>query len=145
MDKHKKFHIGVKALIVNEGKILLFQINPEHVNDKARGAYWDIPGGRIEANDTALETLKRELQEEAGISDFSNPEFFHASIANIEIPTSEGVVGLALFIYKVRINPDQPITISSEHINYEWFEFNKAAELLSVKYPPDFTDKIKNL
>jgi len=54
-------HLGVYALIINNGKILLVK--------KARGAYkgkYDLPGGSIEHGEKPVETLKRELMEETG-------------------------------------------------------------------------------
>lgn len=143
MDKHKKFHIGIKALITNsEGKILLLQVNVDKLKNKDLGAYWDIPGGRIEQSGNVEETLKRETFEETGIKEIVDFSFFHASIANIEIPTEDGAVGLALFIYKVKVKDEVEITISNEHVKYEWFAQKDAAELLTIKYPHDFTSRL---
>lgn len=143
MDKHKKFHVGVKALIINsEGKILLLQVNVDKLKNKDLGAYWDIPGGRIEQRGDVEETLKREMFEETGVQEVEVFSFFHASIANIEIPTEDGIVGLALFIYKVKVKDEIEIKISDEHIKYKWFTPKDAAELLKVKYPNDFTDRL---
>ncbi len=143
MDKHKKFHIGIKTLITNtEGKILLLQVNVEKLKYKDLGAYWDIPGGRIEQGGGVETTLKREIQEETGVDEIEDYFFFHASIANIEIPTEDGMVGLALFIYKVKVKEEVRIIISDEHIKYEWFTPKDAAELLKIKYPNDFTNRL---
>lgn len=143
MDKHKKFHIGIKALIINtEGKILLLQVNVDKLKNKNLGAYWDIPGGRIEQGQTVEDTLKREILEETGVFEIKNYYFFHASISNIEIPVEDQLLGLALFIYKVEIDKNTPITISDEHVRYEWFTSKDAAELLRVKYPHDFTSRL---
>mgnify|MGYP001603948340 FL=1 len=82
------------------------------------------------------------MLEETGIKEIVDFSFFHASIANIEIPTEDGVVGLALFIYKVKVKDETKIKISDEHIKYEWFTPKDAAELLKVKFPHDFTDRL---
>lgn len=143
MDKHKKFHIGIKALITNsEGEILLLQVNVDKLKNKDLGAYWDIPGGRIEQDGNVEVTLKREMLEETGINEIESFSFFHASIANIEIPTEDGIVGLALFIYKVNVKDGTGIKISDEHVKYEWFTPKEAALLLKVKYPHDFTNRL---
>lgn len=55
----KKSHIGVYGINIQDGKILLIL--------KARGPYkgmYDLPGGRIEKNETLEEALKREFIEE---------------------------------------------------------------------------------
>ena len=55
-------HIGVYGFIIKDDKIALIK--------KARGGYigkLDLPGGGMEYGESTLETLKRELMEEAGI------------------------------------------------------------------------------
>jgi len=146
MGKHKIFQIGIKALIQNsKNQILLFQINPVVLKSNTHGTYWDIPGGRIESADSVETTLRRELLEEAGISGILDHSFFHASIANIEIPTDNGPVGLALFIYRVTVPDATQIALSTEHQKFGWFNPLEASELLKIKYPQELTDKIRQL
>lgn len=146
MGKHKNFHIGIKALITNsEGKILLLQISPAKLKNKEDKVYWDIPGGRIEGDDSVELTLRKELKEEIGLVEIGDYEFFHATIANINLPTDTEPVGLALFIYTVKIPANADIVLSDEHSAMKWCDPKEAAELLSVKYSTDFTDKIKSL
>lgn len=146
MSKHEIFHVGIKALIVNDaGEILLLRVNEAELKDNQHGSYYDIPGGRIEKGMNALDTLAKELKEETGITSYETPEFFHASIANIRIPVDNDTVGLILLIYRVQILPHTSITLSSEHTSFEWLYPGKASELLKVKYPTDFTNKIRNL
>ena len=55
-------HIGVYGFIIKDDKIALIK--------KARGGYigkLDLPGGGMEYGESAIETLKRELMEEAGV------------------------------------------------------------------------------
>ncbi|MEK7096209.1 MAG: NUDIX hydrolase [Patescibacteria group bacterium] len=63
MANEKLFWVGIKALIENgEGKILL--LNSPGWKQKEIEAHWDIPGGRIEENQSVEEALKREVKEE---------------------------------------------------------------------------------
>jgi len=112
------------------------------LKDNPHGTYWDIPGGRIERGHTVDETLRKEVIKETGITQVSDIEFFHAVIANIEIPTDQGNIGLALHIYKVRIPENTEIKLSNKHTEYKWAEINEAAELLKVKYPQEFTARL---
>lgn len=62
METIVKTHVGAYGIMVNEDKIALVK--------KARGGYkgkLDLPGGGIEHTELPIETLKRELMEEAGV------------------------------------------------------------------------------
>lgn len=50
----------VGAAIVRDGKVLCAQRGAE----KTLAGYWEFPGGKIEANETAREALRREIEEE---------------------------------------------------------------------------------
>ncbi|WP_187355245.1 NUDIX hydrolase [Paenibacillus tengchongensis] len=54
-------HFGVYGIAVHGGKLLVIR--------KGRGAYtgrWDLPGGRLEANESLADGLVREFMEETG-------------------------------------------------------------------------------
>ena len=59
---NKKFIAA--AIIENNGKILIAQ---RAKNDSLLGK-WEFPGGKVEADETLQECLKRELHEELGIN-----------------------------------------------------------------------------
>src|SRR4051812_15424683 len=104
MADEKQFHVGVKAMVVNgEGKILLMKENVS-THSLPTTEYWDFPGGRMQEDETVLETLAREVEEETGITDIGQPEFDTAVISNHQIKLSDDLtVGLVLMVYKVQI------------------------------------------
>jgi 8-oxo-dGTP pyrophosphatase MutT (NUDIX family) len=55
------------------------------VGDHKKSGLWLMPGGHIDANETLLTTLNREIEEELGVSNFytQRPEPFLLSITNI--------------------------------------------------------------
>ena len=60
--KHTEVAVGV--LIDAQGRLLL-STRPE---GKPYAGYWEFPGGKIEAGETVEQALRRELQEELGIT-----------------------------------------------------------------------------
>ncbi len=145
------FHLGVKALIRNKkGEILLLKVNPEKlINRKDWNgiAYWDIPGGRIKKGFSVKKTLTTEIKEETGIYDVTNIKPFAMVLSKLRIPIKEtnSSVGLILSAYTCEISENSKIKLSDEHIAARYFTPKEAAKLLAIKYPKEFTDKIKKL
>ena len=62
-DSHKIVHVAV-AVIEQQGKVLIAK-RPQNVH---QGGFWEFPGGKVEAGETVIQALRRELQEELGIT-----------------------------------------------------------------------------
>lgn len=146
MSSEDVFHLGIKAFIHNEeGKVLLLQVNSAKLHGERR-EYWDLPGGRVQKDDSVENTLKREVLEETGIDQIVGIKPVSMVLSNIRIPLSSGdSVGLILSVYSCSVADSATIALSDEHIGYDWFELKKAAELLRVKYPEDFCRAIEEL
>ena len=140
------FHLGIKALIRNSaGQILLLKVNKEKLKGFQGEPYWDIPGGRIQKGQTVEETLKREVEEEIGVTEITNVKPFSMVLSKIRIPQGEDSVGLILGAYTCEIPENSEIKLSDEHTEVNWFIPLEASKLLEVKYPTEFTEKIKVL
>src|SRR5687768_9683561 len=141
MANEKLFYVGVKGLIENsQGELLLLRADVS-THSKNTMPYWDIPGGRIQEGSTVIETLKREVEEETGMTELQNIELVGSVISKHQIPLTEGRnAGLVLMIYKVEIPADAIIRISTEHTEFAWVDRHEAAERLKDKYPQEFTD-----
>ncbi|MBI2414604.1 NUDIX domain-containing protein [candidate division WWE3 bacterium] len=144
--KEETYHLGIKALIRNsKGEILLLKVNLEKLSNHSLGAYWDIPGGRVQKGCTIEETLKREVEEETGITEIKSFTKLDMVVSNIRIPQGTDTIGLILGIYLCELKKNPNIMLSEEHVEFSWFTPNEASELLKVKYPAEFTKKIANL
>ena len=113
----KNFFVGVKAVILEDDKILLLK-------DSSRPDFWDVPGGRIDDDETLEQTLLRELSEE--LPSHTNPKIGELLNA-YRIPGSiKGDLGLVLLFYRVSLDFDGEISLSSEHTEYEWVSLEEA-------------------
>jgi len=139
---HRLFQVGIKALITNsDGYVLLLNAHAF----KENAAHWDLPGGRIEDKQSPEDALCREIEEETGITEVDDIEFFSACISNFELDFDDvGKVGLVLMAYTVHIPENSTIVISDEHSEYEWVSRAEAADRLTYKYPKDFTDALNS-
>jgi 8-oxo-dGTP diphosphatase len=54
----------IVGIVVNSQQEILIAQRPK---DKYKGGLWEFPGGKIEADESHLQALKRELSEEMGI------------------------------------------------------------------------------
>lgn len=137
------FHLGMKALILNEeGKILLLEKHPEN---KA-GRHWDIPGGRIQKNESFEEALKREVHEETGLQNLTELRFFTMAMTERRIAVPHGSVKLALMVYFCRSTEQALVCLSNEHIRFDWVDPKDVRELLSpFFFSEDLIEKITSL
>jgi 8-oxo-dGTP diphosphatase len=116
----KYFFVGVKGVIIRDGKILLLR-------GSSRPDFWDVPGGRIDEDETIEEALLRELSEE--LPSHRNPRIGELLNA-YRIPGSiKDDLGLVLLFYKVDVDFDSEITLSDEHTEYAWLSRQEALKI----------------
>lgn len=60
----KTVHVAVGILLNERGEVLIAK-RPDNVH---QGGLWEFPGGKVEANETALAALKREFKEEVNLT-----------------------------------------------------------------------------
>jgi len=135
------FQIAAKAVVRNEtGDILMVRIskwrdNPEH---------WDLPGGRMDPGEGFLDTLKRELQEELGVTYTGTPKQLMSILTKITIPVDGIPTPLVFIIYEVALPAGAKITLdpSGNELDYQWFAPAEAAKVMEFKFSDDFCDLI---
>lgn len=122
----KTFYVGVKGVIVQDGKVLLLHTNTHHEN---RGERWEMPGGRIDENETIQQTLERELKEE--LPNIQNIKIGELLSAFRLLKNTHGDKSLVLIFYLVSADfaGNEP-QLSEEHLEYQWAGLSTAKQLV---------------
>lgn len=103
---------GQKAFIINdEGEILIVKRDKEIIFvDK-----WDIPGGKLENDETLFEAISREIVEEVDLK-------LERIICTLSSSKFEGKLGDKLIIYRniYLCKASGKVKLSPEHSEYKW-------------------------
>ena len=138
---------ALKALFdENSAGAILFSLNEnshrtEYLLLHHTSGHWDFPKGNIESGEDDLDTARREIYEETGISDI---EFVKGFVSKIEyyFRRSEKLVHKQVIFYMARTNTRKTI-LSSEHDGYAWTGYDKAINQLTYKGAKDLLKKAK--
>lgn len=120
----------VGAIIVDNGKILCAQRGPE----KSLANFWEFPGGKVEANETPIEALKRELTEELLITVTVDDEMFESTKHEYDF----GIVHLTTFICHLEKGKPQ----LTEHVAIKWLPVE---ELDTLEWAPADVPAVEKL
>ena len=138
------FQVGIKALIRNDnGEILMVHI-PEWSGNQA---HWDLPGGRIDTGEDFLDTLKREVKEELGVTYQGQPKQLTTLLTKITIPAGDTRLPLIFIIYEVRLPANAKIKLDPDSAEdaYKWFSPSEAADNMEYKLTPEFCNLVRGL
>lgn len=119
---HKNFHISIKAVIIRNNKALILK----RFNSAGKQIIYELPGGRIDANEFIKDAFKRELFEEIGVTEFALGQVIFAF--ERETYRTQGVSLMNLF-YKVDIKKSE-IKLGRDHQDYLWVSKKELEELV---------------
>ena len=123
-----KFPVSVKSLIFDDKRFLL--INNERDE-------WDIPGGKIENNHNVIETLVREVKEELNIT----IDNYNILLAKKYLFRKQEII---VVVYNSKITNEDPISLSFENIDYNFFSYDELNQLKLTPWAKDSIDEFKN-
>ncbi|MGI8384057.1 NUDIX domain-containing protein [Robertmurraya sp. P23] len=135
------YHIRVRAgaVIIQDGSVLLIEFNDEN------GLHYNLPAGGVEPNETIMEAVRREAQEEASIDVEVGPLAFvyeYAPHLNSNRYGETHSVGL-MFECKIKegSSPRFPITPDPNQTGVRWV---KLTDLKNVILYPNIREHIIN-
>ena len=130
--KKQYFIVGGKAIVLNKnGKILVLQRS-----EKLDGAgKWSLPGGALEANESPIDSIQREIMEETklevtDIKPFSFRSYLHQGDSILMIG------------YICKTTSDDVI-LNWEHDKYQWLTENEALKFDLTKDGKYFIEQAK--
>ena len=112
-------HLNVAGCYIEfDGKFLMLKRR----DDKSQGGLWGMPAGKIDAGESPVQGVIREIKEEAGITiDETNLSL----VKVIHYDFGEKTVDMHLFSYKPEVKPE--VTIEpNEHTEFDWFSIEDA-------------------
>lgn len=120
MDKELpiKVELIVFAHVENTLRFLLLKRSPEE------GGFWQPVTGTLEMNESLRQCMRRELKEETGIKKIT-----HISDEVYRFSWNKGDEIIVEMVYGVKVHY-QSITISAEHTDYQWCDFDTALRFL---------------
>lgn len=133
------FHVGVKALVHDSnGNLLLLNITR-----KDGKTYWDLPGGRVNENESMEGALNRELQEETSLTNLAIQKHLGVFMTDITIPLVNLRHARLLFsVYLYAVGELHAIT-TENNMTAHWVAFDKALNDRIGYFPSDLLNAIK--
>lgn len=111
----QKTKLSVCGVIIHKGRFLIVKRSE---NDDFLPNYWEFPGGGVETSENLEDALIREIKEEIGIDITHNKkELIGISEEFMNEDKTERYLQLN---YKVELQSKPKITLSSEHVVYDW-------------------------
>lgn len=124
-----KVNFHQKALVVN-GKNEFLVLKASYKNMQ-----WDLPGGAVEIPEMHEDALRREINEESGIS---VKDIVPLSLETAYNKDTDEYVIFAGYTCKA---VDEQVKLSSEHTEYRWVTTAEFLEMDTIPYLKDFVRK----
>jgi len=117
---------GAGVLPIREGKFGLLQIY-RHPMEKYS---WELPGGFVEQGESAFDTAKRELSEEAGV--LCKPENLHSLGVIAPFPSAIGAQIQIFVAFDCYLSPEGE-TPELGHKQFKWFTNSEVEAMIATE------------
>jgi len=103
------------------------------------GGHWDFVKGHVEKNESERQTVLRETEEEAGITDLTYIEGYREPISYFYRRAGRTVRKEVVF-YLLQTKTEA-VRLSREHVGFDWLSYDRAMERLTYKNAKDTLQK----
>ena len=93
--------------------------------------HWDFPKGNKERGENHIDTIRREIKEETGISDVTFIDGFEKEIS-YNYTRGNRLISKKV-LYRLARTHSKDVVLSSEHTNFEWDPYEIALKRLTYK------------
>ena len=117
--------------------VILFRRTPEphYLLLHYESGHWDFPKGHIEPGEDAQQTATRELKEETGISGLSFVDGYKQTLRYFFRQKGIGIFKVVIY-YLAETNQSE-VSLSHEHIGFDWLSYDLAMSRLTFKNSQD--------
>lgn len=112
------YGLAVRAIIINEDEKIL--IIKRSANSKTNPNKWELPGGKVDQNETFDQALIREVFEETNLKTNLN------GVAGVSEQDLHLIRAVHIIMFANII--DGEVKLSSEHDGYAWVNFNDLSD-----------------
>jgi 8-oxo-dGTP pyrophosphatase MutT (NUDIX family) len=120
-----RFPISVKGVVLRERVVLLLKNEREE---------WELPGGKLELQETPQECLRREIEEETGLTIEVGP------LVDAWVYTITPAVQVFIVVYGCTlVGHDAVVHISGEHCEHVWAQVD---DLCKMNIPAGYVHSV---
>lgn len=112
-----KLFIAPKGFVIHDGKVLILRESGSYQEGTRTGLY-DIPGGRLTPGERYDEALRREIEEETGLT------VTIGGVIGIDEwrPTVKDELWQIVGVFFKCLASTNQVTLSNDHDQYEWID-----------------------
>jgi 8-oxo-dGTP pyrophosphatase MutT (NUDIX family) len=123
----------------DEGKVYYLLLHYPSAVKEGKSDYWDFPKGHIEKGEKELETVKREAEEETGLTDLEFLDDFKEWIKYFFKYKGKTIFKIVTF-YLAETETEE-VKVSFEHIGFKWLPYEEAIQELTFKNAKEILEK----
>jgi bis(5'-nucleosidyl)-tetraphosphatase len=105
------------------------------------GGHWDFVKGHVENGETEKQTVLRETEEEAGLTDLTFIEGYRNPISYYYRRAGQTVFKEVVFF--LLESKSDAVRLSREHVGFDWMTYDRAYERLTYKNAKDTIRKAR--